>query len=580
MNNSVEPNTTMRIPSRAAVLRIAVAASVLAPMSLAQVQTTFSIAARANDSVSGVGQLTTIDSLSVANGGLWMVEGDTNDPNTNTDGVVLRQGVLAAREGDLLAAPAGASIGAFGSGGAPLNSAGRWAWNYTLDGATTTSDSGIFFDNTLVLQEGNLSSAPQFTPGTPYIGFFGAKLNDAGQILVMASVEDTAITSTVDRALVFAVVDANGALLSENVLFKEGDLLPGQTTQFVADFATGPHGWDLNDNGDVLFIADLDGATTSDGVVYRNSALLAQEGAPSPIAGRNWSSLSTSQRVALNNAGDTVFTATLSGDMATDTVIVKNGAIFQQEGNPAPGVSGGWILTGFGTGPVDLDDQGNVYWFGDWNDTDTTRDTGIYRNDQLIVQEGVTVIGGQLLTAIATVQENLMVSDDGEWLIFEGTLRGLSTAVLVRMTLPVTTYCTAGTTTNGCVPAISAVGAPSASAGSGFTLSVLNVEGQKQGLFFYGVSGAVALPWASGSSSFLCVKSPTQRMGALASGGAVNACDGAFQQDWNLFRASTAVAIGQPFAAGDVVWAQAWFRDPPAVKTTNLSNGLQFTLQP
>jgi hypothetical protein len=69
-------------------------------------------------------------------------------------------------------------------------------------------------------------------------------------------------------------------------------------------------------------------------------------------------------------------------------------------------------------------------------------------------------------------------------------------------------------------------------------------------------------------------------MGALASGGTVNACDGAFSQDWNLFRASTAVAIGQPFAAGDVVWAQAWFRDPPAAKTTNLSNGLQFTLQP
>ena len=82
---------------------------------------------------------------------------------------------------------------------------------------------------------------------------------------------------------------------------------------------------------------------------------------------------------------------------ATDTVIVKNGAIFQQEGNPAPGVSGGWILTGFGTGPVDLDDQGNVFWFGDWNDTDTTRDTGIYRNDQLLVQEGVTRIRAHVL---------------------------------------------------------------------------------------------------------------------------------------------------------------------------------------
>ncbi len=38
--------------------------------------------------------------------------------------------------------------------------------------------------------------------------------------------------------------------------------------------------------------------------------------------------------------------------------------------------------------------------------------------------------------------------------------------------------------------------------------------------------------------------------------------------------------LGQPFSAGDTIWVQAWFRDPPSPKTTNLSNGLEFTLQP
>lgn len=143
-----------------------------------------------------------------------------------------------------------------------------------------------------------------------------------------------------------------------------------------------------------------------------------------------------------------------------------------------------------------------------------------------------------------------------------------------------TAYCTAGTTTNGCVPAISGSGTPSASAPSGFNINVNGVEGQKTGIIFYGVSGTQAVPWGVGSSSFLCVKSPTQRSLPQGSGGVVNTCTGSFTLDWNAYRAANPTALGQPFSAGNSVWAQGWFRDPPAPKTTNLSDGLAFTLCP
>jgi hypothetical protein len=145
-----------------------------------------------------------------------------------------------------------------------------------------------------------------------------------------------------------------------------------------------------------------------------------------------------------------------------------------------------------------------------------------------------------------------------------------------------TTYCTAGTTTHGCVPSITAAGNASASAGSGYTITVTNVEGQKSGLIFYGMSnvGWTPTPWANGSSSYLCVKAPTQRTHAQNSGGTINACDGVLTIDWNAFIAATPGAVGAPFHGGETVWAQAWFRDPPAPKTTNLSNGLQFVVQP
>jgi hypothetical protein len=146
----------------------------------------------------------------------------------------------------------------------------------------------------------------------------------------------------------------------------------------------------------------------------------------------------------------------------------------------------------------------------------------------------------------------------------------------------VVTYCTAGTTSSGCLPAIAGSGTPSASAGSGFTISVANVEGQRAGLIFYGIDNSnwSPLPWLSGSTSFLCVKPPTQRTPPQSSGGTSGACNGSFAVDWNAFVATNPGALGAPFGGSETVFAQAWFRDPPAPKTTNLSDGLQFTVQP
>ena len=144
---------------------------------------------------------------------------------------------------------------------------------------------------------------------------------------------------------------------------------------------------------------------------------------------------------------------------------------------------------------------------------------------------------------------------------------------------PPIAYCTAGTTTNGCVPAISGAGTPSVSAASGFTITVNNVEGQKQGILFYGLA-ATSSPWATGSTSYKCVSSPTQRMGVQNSGGTTDLCDGVLTLDWNAYRAANPGALGNPFSAGQHVFAQGWFRDPPAPKTTNLSNALEYVLQP
>lgn len=277
----------------------------------------------------------------------------------------------------------------------------------------------MYYNFNLLIQESQLVSAAGISAGTPYIGFFETKLADNGAIVLLASIDDPAIASSVDQVLMGLVIDAGGNLVAEVPLWKEGDTIPG-TGGLVTTFGTGPHNFDMNDAGTLMFFADTDLATTMDGVIMLNNALLAQEGTPSPIAGRNWSSLS-SPELSLNNSGGYVYSGSLDGDSASNLVIIKDGAKFMQEGDAVPGIPA-FAFTSFGSGPLDLADNGDLLWFGDWDDADTNVDTGLFVNDELIVQEGVTQIGGVIVDSLFGIQEGYSISDDGRFVIFEATL--------------------------------------------------------------------------------------------------------------------------------------------------------------
>jgi hypothetical protein len=78
----------------------------------------------------------------------------------------------------------------------------------------------------------------------------------------------------------------------------------------------------------------------------------------------------------------------------------------------------------------------------------------------------------------------------------------------------------------------------------------------------------------------LCVGAPTQRTGALNSGGTSGACDGALVRDWNEYQLAHPGTTGQPWSAGDKAWVQGWFRSPTDCKTTFLSQAIELTYQP
>jgi hypothetical protein len=396
---------------------------------------TFSTPIRDGDAVGGGGLVTTIDDCKVNDNGTWLVRCDT-DAATTSDLCVVVNGVTLAREADALVAPTTAILSSYGQ--AFLDDSDRVTWNLFM--STSTPDSGIFRGVSSILPETTISIAPQFGGVTPYTGFFGARNDGANRLLVMASVDDPSIASTTDRALVVLTVDGSGNLLSESVIVKEGDLL-GTPGDAMVDLETDRFGWDFNRNGQALYTADTSAATSIDGMLMLDTTVLVREGSPSPIALRNWSVI-LGRQCGLNDNGDYAFRGGLDAPTTDDDVICKNNTtVIAREGSSLASIGGVFTFTSFGTSAtVDIDNSGNVFWYGDWNDPVTTQDTGIFRNGDLIIQKGVTQVGGLTVTGISAVQDNFSISPNGRYLIVDCTLTGsIDVALLVDFGPPATT---------------------------------------------------------------------------------------------------------------------------------------------
>ena len=139
-------------------------------------------------------------------------------------------------------------------------------------------------------------------------------------------------------------------------------------------------------------------------------------------------------------------------------------------------------------------------------------------------------------------------------------------------------YCTAGTSSDGCQAMIYTTGTSSSGAASGFNLNVLNAGGSKNGLFFFGTNGRQANQWGNGTS-FQCVVPPVKRTPASSTTGTNGQCDGTSMVDLNVQWTNKPT---QDPGAGALVQAQFWYRDPSNTSNqkTVLSNAIEWTVCP
>lgn len=136
------------------------------------------------------------------------------------------------------------------------------------------------------------------------------------------------------------------------------------------------------------------------------------------------------------------------------------------------------------------------------------------------------------------------------------------------------TYCTAKTNSLGCVPAIAASGAPSASNAGSFVISASNVLNRQNGIFFYGYAQQIA-PFQGG---FKCMAAPAKRTPIQNSGGSafpVLDCSGTYVFDFNAW---IQAGVDSALVFGQEIDGQFWSRDAASASTTGLTNALHFVI--
>jgi hypothetical protein len=365
--------------------------------------------------VPGVGNIVLVQQVDVNNNGDWIAVVDTDHPDLSSNSALLYNGALMFREGQALAAPAGAILDEFVS--VSLSSTGAVASIFRLSGPGVPLQ-GLFLDNQLIVAVGDMSAGI----GAPYVSMRGVKINGNNDLLLEGDVDDPAVPGTNNPALIRI---QTSPLLLDGAIVRQGDLLAANYPRPLDFFGSLPQvNVAFNDRSDVLYVAILrfDGAPNDEQAVFFNQSLLGQQGFPSP-AGLSYGTLAgpfNQKGVGLSNFGDHVFQAELSNNR---DILVRNGAVFVEEQVTTFSDISPFVIVNLGTvEPVHIDDAGRVVWTGAWNAM-FPAPFGLFRDDSLLVRENATMTAeGFTIQTLRHDQHAYQVSDNGQWIIFRAVI--------------------------------------------------------------------------------------------------------------------------------------------------------------
>ena len=342
-------------------------------------------------SVGTVGNLP-ID-VQVNNSGFWTTTLPITGPTTR---VILTPDGVHQIEGDVLD---GFPVSSLANTHKSLNNLGGIAHRPGFSGSP---NSGLVVNSDVLITQNQISTAEGFSADTPYIGFFRAKINDNQRMMLVATVTDIELPGTVHRALVWVDYDDTNGSFTETVLYKRYDPLPGQPAGVEADeFGTGSERFAINNNGDVIFTVDfIGGDAATNAAIYINDTLVAQKGDFGPFKDVTYNlGTSAATRVDINNGGDFVFLCSLSGGPTESNQVILRSSypaleepqVVIRKGDEVPGLGAGYVIDSLGTGAAPMITDGGKVIWYGRWNGPDGTEQGLFADDQLIVRSGVTM---------------------------------------------------------------------------------------------------------------------------------------------------------------------------------------------
>lgn len=553
------------------------------------------------------GVVTRIDNVDVNDSGDWLAEVDTDQIDSGLDAAILHNGTELYLEGTSI--------------GFPTSHSGSWYFDFWADSLDVNDHgdvlvlmnvrdyagtslgkklavwtSGASGTSHALLEEGVTPNTVAGEPAGAVWKYIEEVWQNNNNQLIVAGIS----SSDSDQMLAVLTHDGMGTITNQTVFaitnVNHGVAFPpsnGAHLTEVQGFNFSKQGIALNDAGQKMFYVDDDhvpagGDVNADSHYYIDTTEVLWEGDDAPTSGTFPFNHLSNAEVDINDNGNWVASVDDDNpDLTQDFFILVDGQIYQQEGQAPPGMaSTGFVMTGYSFGRVQISDFGDITWFCDWDDPDETIDTALWRNSNILVQEGVTTIGGVAVDTISSSSDGMAASDNGRFIIQELTMAdGVEGAYLIEIEIAGTycfgdgsaTFCPCGNSSAGSEGCMNSLGAGALLTASGsnsvmlddLVLSASQLPPGVTGLFLMGdhrVNGGMGTTFGDGLS---CIGGTLVNLQVVSADGSGDA--------------SSSISIASTFGrtAGTSNTLQLWYRDNagPCSSRFNTSNALAIDWQ-
>ena len=541
-----------------------------------------------------------VDTIDVNNSGSWVCELDTDGPS-NLDQYVSHNGTVIWQSGTSIgiSSPPGILAGSFVDV-VDINDAGDVMLTFPAVTMSGGNVSMLVRNGTTIIQSNaTVCNAPGLAPGSTYFTVDEAWQNNNNQILIGCKIAEPGFSGL--NCMILMTVDAAGAIVSEQLLARQLDTLPGHASP-VSGFSFFNSRHAINDAGQYLWMVDDShsppGSQATDTNYYLGSTLLYNEADPFPLDPMlSFDDFGTAE-VDLNGLGHYVMAIDVDGPTANDLHLfkVEGGVItmIANEGELAPpSMIGGWSIEGstFG-GRVKLSDNGDVMWYLNTNNPDLTTDTALMRNQDVVMQEGITMVDGMLVFDPPSTIFEMQMSNNGQWIGCEvGFPGGIEGAYLIDFGPPILAPFCSPASPNSTGQAVILSGSLTGSASSGLHLEATGGPPSDFGYFLVGTGVNTASPIIVDNGMLCLSVGSGQSIGRynLASGnlGSVGMFDASGTLEHLQGNSSTGYGYDVPtnlplpgsqsISAGQTWYFQLWYRDTGTGGASNLSDGLTYT---